>query len=944
VDTPSDRPALDELLAQVGWMRTLARSLVADSQAAEDVVQDAWVVALGKRATVRTDLASWLRSVVRNLALRRNAREGRRPAVERGAARVEGGDPTDELRGAIERMELQRWLAEALLELPEPARSAVILRHVDGLDPGEIARRQSCSREAARQRVARGLAELRRRLDARPGGRAAWCLVLVPWTHAPRPLPLSWTTGGILMGSKALLASLVALAAVAVLWFALGRGWAAPRERAELGASLPSALLERVPDEAASETSEPRREALASARPAAPAAAPLVAPPANPLFAVLSGRVLDAAGAPVAGAEVAARRPEVGHFSVLDLEVRRNPRTAALAVTGADGRFAFELERGIPLDLAVSARGHCDERRQDCYAGEEHEIVLGQGLRVHGRVTRLADGAPIAEARVRVFQLGSKGDGYGTTSAADGRFELRTTFQTDALLEITPQRERSSDWIRLVFDATGTAEANVALPDGIEVRGRVLAADTGAPIAGAEVGEGWTFRRKATTDARGEYVLPGFGDEGAPELFARAAGFGRGQRASLPPVVDGVMRVDFELVRGHAARGRVLDAARVPLAGAYVAAVASEFGSEGQQTDWVSGRTDFAGRFELTGLSPAIRHALVASADGHATHVFDFPAEELAEPELELGDFVLGPAALLSGTVADEDGVPLPGVEVVLMGANHDRGRLRAEPSSTSQLGPAGDWYVDSREGSTDAQGRFAFGSLPAGEFRLHARADGRPQSPSLKVSLGAGELREDLVLLYPRGETIRGTLVDAEGHGLAGVYVMAELSAARGGTLERRRTDAVLRTDADGAFEFAGLPAGTWSLDFRPYELDEDPDSPWLPLSLTGVESGGEPLRAVLPRGASIRGRLVDARGAALIGYYVLANRPGPAGAGGGGPGGASGEDGSFRLEVEPGTVWDLEVHGAPQSDAWEIVFHTELGITAGTRDLVLRLADAAR
>ena len=72
-----------------------------------------------------------------------------------------------------------------------------------------------------------------------------------------------------------------------------------------------------------------------------------------------------------------------------------------------------------------------------------------------------------------------------------------------------------------------------------------------------------------------------------------------------------------------------------------------------------------------------------------------------------------------------------------------------------------------------------------------------------------------------------------------------------------------------------------------------------------------------------------------------MQANRPGPSVTR---PGGASGDDGSFRLEVEPGTVWDLEVRGAPQSDAWEVVFHTELGIAAGTRELVLRVADAPR
>jgi hypothetical protein len=88
------------------------------------------------------------------------------------------------------------------------------------------------------------------------------------------------------------------------------------------------------------------------------------------------------------------------------------------------------------------------------------------------------------------------------------------------------------------------------------------------------------------------------------------------------------------------------------------------------------------------------------------------------------------------------------------------------------------------------------------------------------------------------------------------------------------------------------------------------------------------------LPRGQSIRGRLVDPQGAALVGYVVVAQ-----GGAGASPSSSSADDGSFLLEVLPGTVWDLEVHGAWQTDDFGTIFHTELGIAAGTRELVLRV-----
>lgn len=744
------------------------------------------------------------------------------------------------------------------------------------------------------------------------------------------------------MGSKALLVSLATLAAVALVWLALERDAATSARRVSSTSATaePLALAgERVESAPAGQTPPAVRETVSGA----PSEVPET-PPRNPLFAVLSGRVVDSAAAPIAGAEVRVRRPEAGHFTMLDLDLRRAPREVARAVSDAEGRFAFEFERGIPFDLAVSASGFCDALLAQRYAGEELEVALSSGYLVHGFVRRERDLAPIADARVLVFQLGGAAAGERTTTTAgDGSYRMRIPFEEAATLEVTPRREQGSEWLALEFDAEGTARVDLLLADGIEVRGRVVEAGSGEPIRGARVGEGWTFRRSAETDARGEYVLPGFGAAGALELYAKASGHGKAQRANLPAAVDGVLRVDFELARGRLVRGRVLDADGRPLADAYVAAVASEDGQEGQRTDWISGRSDFAGRFELGGLTPELRHCLLASAAGFDTRVYDFPATELDELELELGDVRLAPAAMLAGIVQDDQGTALAGMEVILTGTNHDRARWRGE----SALPPVAGWYVDSREATTDAHGRFWFGSLPAGEFHLHARRRGQPSSRRADVWLAGGELLEGLVLVYPRGETIRGTVVDAEGRGLAGVYLSARLTAPRAGweTIQVRvgeddRTTAALQTGPDGAFELRGLVPGSYRLDLSPFALASDPDRPWLRASRAAEsaapDGGEESLRIVLPRGLSIRGRLLDRAGAALVGFVVL----GTSDACPDSPTATSGDDGSFVLEVLPGTLWDLEVRGAWQTDAWETIFHTERGVTAGTRELELRVA----
>src|SRR4030095_16782163 len=102
---------------------------------------------------------------------------------------------------------------------------------------------------------------------------------------------------------------------------------------------------------------------------------------------------------------------------------------------------------------------------------------------------------------------------------------------------------------------------------------------------------------------------------------------------------------------------------------------------------------------------------------------------------------------------------------------------------------------------------------------------------------------------------------------------------------------------------------------------LESDPDSPWLSDTIEGVASGGEALRLVLPRGVSITGRLVDPSGAPLVGYTILATRAGDRES----PGDATDAEGRFHLAVRPGTIWDLAVRGAPQTDAWESTFAVE-------------------
>src|SRR5262245_52235189 len=124
-DPHPDPSALIE--EQAEELRRLARGLLKDAEAAEDVAQEAQVRALN-RPSLRHPIA-WMRTVTRRLAWRRGRDRARRMARERQAARPEGMPSTAEM---AERREVRQALLRALGALPEPYRSTVERRYFEG--------------------------------------------------------------------------------------------------------------------------------------------------------------------------------------------------------------------------------------------------------------------------------------------------------------------------------------------------------------------------------------------------------------------------------------------------------------------------------------------------------------------------------------------------------------------------------------------------------------------------------------------------------------------------------------------------------------------------------------------------------------------------------------------------------------------------------------------
>lgn len=85
--TPPQPPTVEALLADVNWIRGLARGLARDAVLGEDAAQEAWLAALRRTAAPRSTLRAWLAGATRNAVRKAYRSEGRRRAHEELAAK-----------------------------------------------------------------------------------------------------------------------------------------------------------------------------------------------------------------------------------------------------------------------------------------------------------------------------------------------------------------------------------------------------------------------------------------------------------------------------------------------------------------------------------------------------------------------------------------------------------------------------------------------------------------------------------------------------------------------------------------------------------------------------------------------------------------------------------------------------------------------------------------
>jgi RNA polymerase sigma-70 factor (ECF subfamily) len=149
--------------------------MLRDATEAEDVAQNVFVQVhkSASRYEVSSKFSTWLFTIARNLCLNELRRRSRHPADSMDAAHPEQEDqpwqqfedkktfspPETLLHG-----ELEQKIEEALAELPENQRTAILLCRQDELSYEDIAKVLQCSLSATKSLIHRGRETLKQKL------------------------------------------------------------------------------------------------------------------------------------------------------------------------------------------------------------------------------------------------------------------------------------------------------------------------------------------------------------------------------------------------------------------------------------------------------------------------------------------------------------------------------------------------------------------------------------------------------------------------------------------------------------------------------------------------------------------------------------------------------------------------------------------------------------
>jgi protocatechuate 3,4-dioxygenase beta subunit len=518
---------------------------------------------------------------------------------------------------------------------------------------------------------------------------------------------------------------------------------------------------------------------------------------------------------------------------------------------------------------------------------------------VVGFVRRSKGKVPVPGQEVQL--LPERGDAWSVTTDAQGAFAL-TAIPHGGPYELRVAAEKCGT-IRIPGIAldrnerrdVGTLWLDPSVKVGVDVRSWADAPVEGALVEAFAVAQPENFDwskayaqmaqapisvARTTTDAAGHAVFPELAT-GRWTFTATKTGFARAGRANVTIRADAdPPPVTLRLGTGHTLTGRVLSAAKAPVAAATVSATppnaAWDLGSSALRARCT---TDAEGRYSLESLEAGDVSLLVGRPGGAPTQV-----AAVRIPNVKQFDIVLGATATLAGAVTEKDGgKPVEGVAV----------RAWSYGAGMSTMA----------EGTTDAEGKYTLAVTEGTVSQVTAEKEGWVSADDMsrqqtQIAIREGETRTRDVQLR-RGSKVSGVVKGPDGP-LPGAKVWVHWGTPDRGYQQKSGT-----TDAEGRYEVTSLPPGTAIVraEYSGFYVKDYPDNWWglmqqvgpSPFKVDVAENGAATKDLEMVRGVAVSGRVEAAEGP-LAGARVASPTDTEGGA-------TSGEDGAFTVEgVKPG------------------------------------------
>jgi RNA polymerase sigma-70 factor (ECF subfamily) len=465
-----------------------------------------------------------------------------------------------------------------------------------------------------------------------------------------------------------------------------------------------------------------------------------------PLGFDLEGRVLDAQGSGVAGADVYVYQCMGDSFE-----------GDVLARSGEDGSYSIRSlgAGGLSFVSARAAgRGPTNQKLVTSVAGAKvHcDIVFeAAGGAIEGRVLA-PDGVPCEHATVVVGDGGDSQDRVSFDDGSEGRVpalqrtftDTQGRFRVDGVAEgtlvVQARAKGFAPWKGEVEISAGrTTARDISLVHGAKLSGSVRD-ESGNPVARAQVSVGrYGFDgsfRKSKDDGAFEFDCVPLGEfevsvETDDKGLAKTTLFGESGAA---------LRWDAELSRGLVLRGRV----EAP--GRDVEKWWFNIQSNGGGGEFFmqSATSDKTGRFEVIGC-PDVPLRIEAHAPGTSF----WPTAILEDVRASAGEVVvrpdptLEPTVHIRGRVLDSDGHPLAGVQVI-----PSREGMHNSPILASA--------VDT--------GKFELGPYPSGDWHLRFKQAGFADVTVERRDVRAGEAWDLGDVVLQRGGTVVAHFLRSEG------------------------------------------------------------------------------------------------------------------------------------------------------------------------------------